>query len=104
MAHLIGRWGSQEGMRAWVGIAVGLALLAASTIEGAHEHTESETAAECFVCSLAHQGVPTPAVDAPVVDGPGIVHAPPLPAHRLIPRIVHLSPHRSRAPPLPISL
>ena len=91
-------------MRALVGIAIGFALLAATAIEGAHEHTESEMAAVCFVCSIGHQEMSTPAADTPVIDGPEILQAPPLPGNRLIPGIVHLSPHRSRAPPLLISL
>ena len=76
MAHLTGLRGSQGGTRAWVGIAVGLALLAASTIEGAHEHTGSEMGAVCIVCSIGHQDMSTPAVDTPDIDGPEILQPP----------------------------
>lgn len=104
MAHLTGLRGSQGGTRAWVGIAAGIVLIAAATIEGAHTHTGSEMAPACSVCSIAHQGVPTSAADAPVIAGPEILQPLPLPGNRLVPGIVHLSPHRSRAPPPPISL
>lgn len=104
MAHLIGRRGSQGATRAFVGIAIGLSLLVATAIEGTHTHTESDMSAVCSVCKVGHEGVPPAAADPPVIFGAGALQAPPLPGHRLIAGIVHLSAHRSRAPPLPISL
>ena len=91
-------------MRALVGIAIGFSLLVATTVEGSHKHAGSDLSAVCSVCEISHQGVPTSAAGPPVIFGAGVLQAPALPGHRLIPAIVHLSPHRSRAPPLPVSL
>lgn len=104
MAHLIGLRRSQGGVRALVGIAIGLSLLFFTAVEGSHTHAESELSAVCSVCQIGHEGVPTPTVDAPVVAEEDVVRTPTLPGTRLISGIVHLSPHRSRAPPLSISL
>ena len=103
MTHLIGPPGSRGGTRAWLAIAIGFALLVATTIESAHAHDESEEDSVCFVCSIGHQDAPTSAADTPVLDGPATLLGPALPGHRLVAGIVHPSPHRSRAPPLPIS-
>lgn len=104
MAHLIGPGGSQGGMRALVGIAIALSVLVATTVEASHMHTGSDMSAVCSVCEIGHQGVPASAADPPVVVGAGVLQAPTLPGHQLFAGIVHLSPHRSRAPPLPVSL
>lgn len=103
MAHLIGLRGSQGGMRALLGFAIGLSLILGITIESTHAHADSDLSAVCSVCKLPHHGTPASAPAPPVIIGSGLVSAPALPAHRLIPGIAHLSPHRSRAPPLPIS-
>lgn len=104
MAHLIGLRRSQGGVRALVGIAVGLSLLFFTAVEGFHTHAESDLSAVCSVCQIGHEGVPTPAVDAPVIVEEVVLRTPTLPGNRLIFGVVHLSPHRSRAPPLSISL
>ena len=104
MAHLIGLRGSQGGMRALAGIAVGFSLLVATIVEGSHTHTNTELSAVCSVCEIGYQGVPVPAGDPQVIIGAGVLQAPALPGPQLIAGIVHLSAHRSRAPPLPISL
>lgn len=102
MAHLIGPRGSQGGKHASVGIAIALSLLVATTVEGTH--AEADMSAMCSVCEIGHQGVPASAAGPPVIIGSGVQQAPPLPGHQLISGIVHLSPHRSRAPPRPVSL
>ena len=91
-------------MHASVGIAIALSLLVATTVEGTHTHAEADMSAMCSVCEIGHQGVPTSAGGLPVVVGAGVLQAPTLPGHQLFAGIVHLSPHRSRAPPLPVSL
>ena len=104
MAHLIGLRGSQGGMRALLGAAVGLSLILGITIEAAHAHDAAELAAVCSVCTLPYHGAPASTPGAPVVIPSSPVSVPALPEHRLIPGIVHVLPYRSRAPPLPISL
>lgn len=104
MAHLIGLRGPQSGIRALVGAAIGVSLILGITIEGTHTHTVPDLSAVCSVCKLPNQGTPASAPGTPVIIGSGLVAAPALPGHRLIPGIVHLVPNRSRAPPLPISL
>ncbi len=104
MAHLIGLRRSQGGGRTPVGIAIGLSLLFFTTVEGSHTHTESDLSAVCFVCQIGHEGIPTSVVDAAVIVEEDVVRTPTLPENRLIFGVVHLSPHRSRAPPLSISL
>lgn len=104
MAHLIGLRRSKGGMRALVGIAIALSLLVFTAVEGSHTHTGTDLSAVCSVCKVGHPGVPTSGAAAPVIVEPGVLRAPALPGHRLIAGIVHLSPHRSRAPPLPVSL
>ncbi len=91
-------------MRSLVGIVVGLSLLFFTAVEGFHTHAESDLSAVCSVCQIGHEGVPTPAVDAPVIVEKDVVRTPTLPGNRLISGIVHHSPHRSRAPPLSSSL
>ncbi len=91
-------------MHASVGIAIAVSLLVATTVEGTHSHTEADLSAMCFFCEIGHQGVPASAAGPPVIIGAGVLQAPPLPGHQLIAGIVHLSPHRSRAPPRPVSL
>jgi hypothetical protein len=104
MTHLIGLRGSQGGVRAPLGIAIALSLLVAIGVEGSHTHSGAELSAVCSVCKIGDQSIPTSAADTPVIIGSGVLHAPALSGHRLIAGIVHLSPHRSRAPPLPTSL
>lgn len=104
MAHLIGLRGPQGGMRSLAGIAIGLLLLVFTAVEGSHTHAGADQSAVCSVCKVGHQSVPTSAADTPVIVEPGALHAPAPSGHRLNPGVLHLSPHRSRDPPLSISL
>lgn len=105
MAHLIGlRRGSQGGVRALVGVAIGLSLIFGTTIEAAHTHAATEMSAVCAVCKLPHQDATASVPGESLVIASSLVSSPALPGQQLVPGIVHLSPHRSRAPPLPISL
>ena len=103
MAHSIGLRGSQGGSRASMGFAIALSLLVFTAVEGSHAHAEDDLSAVCYVCNAGHQGAPASVADTPLIVEPGVLHAPALPVQRLIPAVIHLSPHRSRAPPLPIS-
>lgn len=87
-----------------VAIAIGLSLFIFTTVEAGHTHAESDPRDVCSVCQIGHEGVPTPAADAPVIVEAEVLRAPALPGNRLISGVVHLSPHRSRAPPPSFSL
>ena len=91
-------------MRALLGAAVGLSLIFGIAIEATHTHAATELSAVCSVCKLPHQDAAASVPGESLIVAPSPVSAPALPEYRLIPGIVHLSPHRSRAPPLPISL
>lgn len=104
MAQLIGLRGSQGGMRASVGIAIALSLLVATAAEGSHTHGGADLSAACSVCEIGQMGMAASAADPPAIIGAGVLQAPALSGHQLIAGTVHLSPHRSRAPPLSVSL
>ena len=84
--------------------AIALSLLIVTSVEGSHSHEESHLPEVCSVCELGHQGAPTPAIGTAVIFEPGVLQSPALPEHQPVSGIVHLSAHRSRAPPRPISL
>ena len=104
MAHLTGLRGPQACVRAAVGTTIALALFLVTAVEGSHSHAESDLPAVCSVCELGHQGAPTTATGTTVIVETGVSQAPALPGYRLVTGTVHLSAHRSRAPPLPVSL
>ena len=104
MAHLTGLLGPRAVMRAAVGTAVALSLLIVTAVEGSHSHAESDLPAVCSVCELGHQGAPATSTGTTVIVEPGVLQGPALPGHPPASGIVHLSAHRSRAPPQPISL
>ncbi len=92
-------------MRLLAGVPVALSLLFAGLAEGSHTHDgAADSPAACAVCELSHNVGPVASSATPSFGGPGPVHAPALRGHRLSARPVQLSPHRSRAPPPPISL
>lgn len=92
-------------MRLLSGVLVGLSLVVVGLAEGSHTHDDGgHSPAACLVCELVHKVGPVVSSATLSVSGPSLVRAPALREHRLIVRAVHLSPHRSRAPPLPISL
>lgn len=90
-------------MRPLAGAAVGLSVILGLAIESTHAHSASDLSAVCSVCKLPNLDAPASAPETPVVAGSDLVSAPRLSGRRLVSAIVHLSPHRSRAPPLPIS-
>ena len=98
-----GRFGSPT--RLLSGALVALSLVVVGLAEGSHEHDgASDPPAACAICELSHKAGPVPSSATPRPEGPTLVQAPALRGHRLNVGAVHLSPHRSRAPPLPISL
>ena len=86
-------------------IAVALSLLVASVAEASHSHEgEAESAADCSVCQLANTPSHASVSDTPSLMGPNLLQGPTVAGHRPAPAALHFSPHRSRAPPLPVSL
>jgi len=86
-------------------IAVVLALLVVSVEEACHSH-EGETGpvAECSACLLGKTPGHTVRSHTPALAGPSLVPAPTTAEPRLAPATLLFSPHRSRAPPLGVSL
>ena len=98
-----GRAGSRT--RLLTGVLVALSLLFVTVAEGSHTHSgAADSPAACSVCELTHKAGPVVPSATPSVGGLDLVWAPVHSGHRLNARPVHLSPHRSRAPPLSISL
>ena len=92
-------------VHALIGIAVVLSLFVASAAEAWHSHEdEAESAAECSVCQLAQTPGHATGPYAPRLTGPNLLQAPAIIGHGAAPATVHYSPHRSRAPPLYVSL
>ena len=96
---------SRGRVRLLTGALVALSLLFVTAAEGSHTHDgAADPPAACSICELTHKAAPVASSATPSVGAPDLVWAPALPGHRLNARPVHPSPHRSRAPPLPISL
>ena len=96
---------SRGRMRVLTGLLVALSLVVVGLAEGSHTHGDAaDSPAACSVCELSHNAGPAPSSATPRLEAPTLVQAPALGGHRLIAGTVHLSPHRSRAPPPPISL
>ena len=94
-------WGR---MRVLSGALVAVSLLFVTAAEGSHTHGgAADSPAACSVCELSHKAGPVISSATSGVTGLAIKRAPALPGPRLDPGVVHLSSHRSRAPPLPIS-
>lgn len=92
-------------MRRLAGILVGLSLVVVGVAEGSHTHDDAgDSPAACSVCELAHKAGPAVSSGMLAVSGLSLVQGPALRGRQLNVRAAHLSPHRSRAPPLPISL
>lgn len=95
-------WGR---VRTLTGIAVVLSLLVVSVAEASHSHEdEAGSAAECSVCQLSTTPGHTTGSPTPGLTGPNLLRAPAITGHRPAPAAIHFSPHRSRAPPLSVSL
>ena len=105
MANQVDAVGSRRHMRLLSGILVALSLVVVGLAESTHSHDDTaDSLLACSICELTHKADPVVSTATPTVSGPRLVPAPALRGHRLNVRAVHLSPQRSRAPPLPISL
>ncbi len=92
-------------MHAVTRITVVFALLVVSVEEALHSHEgEAGSAAECSACLLAKTPGHTAKSHTPALTGPNLLPAPTTAAPRLAPATLLFSPHRSRAPPLSVSL
>lgn len=86
-------------------IAVVFALLVVSVEEASHLHEdEAGSAAECSACLLGKTPGHTAGSHTPALTGPSLLPAPPTADPRPAPATLLFSPHRSRAPPLSVSL
>jgi len=105
MAHWVDPASIRGRVHALTVIAVALLLLVASVAEASHSHEdETESAADCSVCQLANTPGHTTASDTPSLMGPNLLQGPTDTGHRPALAALHFSPHRSRAPPLSVSL
>lgn len=92
-------------MRSLTGIAAALSLLFVSVVEASHSHEdEAESAAECSVCQVGKTPSHTTGSYTPGLTFPSLFRAPAIAAHGPRPAALQFSPHRSRAPPLSVSL
>lgn len=105
MADQAGAGRSRGPARRLSGVLVALSLVVVGIAEGSHEHDDAaDSPAECAICELSHKAEPVLSPSTLRLEGPTLVQAPALRGHGLSVGAVHFSPHRSRAPPLPISL
>ncbi|WP_420617152.1 hypothetical protein [Candidatus Palauibacter sp.] len=105
MANQAGAGRFRSPKRLLSAVLVAFSLVVVGIAEGSHEHDDAaDSPAACAICELSHKAGPVPSSATPRLEGPTLVQAPALRGHRLNAGPVHLSPHRSRAPPLPISL
>ncbi|MDE0393973.1 MAG: hypothetical protein OYK82_04255 [Gammaproteobacteria bacterium] len=105
MAHRVDPGRTRGRVRALTGIAAALSFLLLSVVEASHSHTgAAESAAACSVCQLGKRPGHTTASYTPGPTGPNLLQAPAIAGHRAAPADLHLSPHRSRAPPVGPSL
>ena len=105
MADHAGAGRSRGPARLLSGVLVALSLLVVGIAEGSHEHDgAADSPAACSICELSHKAEPVLSPATPRLEGPAHVQAPALRGQRLNAGALHLSPHRSRAPPLPVSL
>ncbi|WP_419856523.1 DUF2946 family protein [Candidatus Palauibacter irciniicola] len=107
MANQVNAGRFRRPMRLLAGALVALSLVVVGLSEGSHTHEDDEgghAPAACLICELPHNMGPAPSTATPSIGEFGLVQGPALRGRQLNVRAAHLSPHRSRAPPLPISL
>ena len=105
MAHRVDPGRIRVRVRALTGIAAALSFLLVSVAEASHSHTDAAgSAAACSVCQLGKRPGHTTGSYTPDPAGPNLLQAPATAGHRAAPAALHLSPHRSRAPPAGLSL
>ena len=105
MTHRADQAGIRGRMRSLTGIAAALSFLVVSVAEASHSHEdEAESAAECSVCQVGKTPSHTTGSYTPGPTFPNLFRAPAIAGHGPAPAALHFSPHRSRAPPLSVSL
>ena len=105
MAHRVDPLRIRARAHALIGIAVFLSLLVATVVEAYHSHEgEAESAAECSACQLGKTPSHATGSSAPGLTAPSQFWVPSIVGHRSAPKAIHFAPHRSRAPPLSVSL
>ncbi|MDE2796004.1 MAG: hypothetical protein OXL34_18495 [Gemmatimonadota bacterium] len=105
MAHRADPARIRGRVQALTRIAVVLAFLVVSVEEACHSHEgEAGSAAECSACLLGKTPDHAARSHAPALNGPSPLQAPTPAEPRLAPATLLFSPHRSRAPPLSVSL
>lgn len=105
MTDQAGAGRSRGPARLLSGVLVALSFLVVGLAEGSHEHDDAaDSPAACAICELSHKAGPVLSPATPRLEEPTLARAPALRGQRPNAAAVHLSPHRSRAPPLPISL
>ncbi len=105
MAHRVDPARIRGRVQALTRIAVVLALLVVSVEEAGHSHEgEAGPVAECSACLLGKTPGHTARSHTPALAGPSPLPAPATAEPRLAPATLLFSPHRSRAPPLSVSL
>ena len=92
-------------VRALTAIAVSLSLLVVSTVAASHSHEgEAESAAECSVCHVGNTPGHKTGSHPPGLTVPNLFRTPAITEHGPAPTALHFASHRSRAPPLSVSL
>lgn len=105
MTHRVDPARIRGRMRPLTGIAAALALLVVSVAEASHSHEdEAESAAECSLCQAGKTPSHTTGSYAPGLTFPNLFRVPAIAGHGPAPAALHFSAHRSRAPPLAVSL
>jgi len=105
MIHCIDPARIRQRVRALTGIAVSLSFLVVSVVEASHSHEdEAESAAECSVCQVGKTPSHQTGSHAPGLTVPSLFRAQAIVEHRPAAAALDFSPHRSRAPPLSVSL
>ncbi|MDE2652200.1 MAG: hypothetical protein OXI71_00150 [Gemmatimonadota bacterium] len=105
MTHWVDPARIRGRMRSLTGIAVALSVLVVSVAEASHSHEgEAESAAECPVCQVGKTPSHTFGSSMPGLTVSNLFRAPAIAGHGPAPAALHVSPHRSRAPPLFVSL
>ena len=105
MTHWVDPARIREWVRSLTGVAAALSLLVVSVAEAAHSHEdEAESAAECSVCHVGKTPGHTTGSYTPGLTFPNLFRVPAIAGHGPTPAALHFSPHRSRAPPLSVSL
>ena len=105
MTHRIDSARIRGRMRSLTGIVAALSLLVVSVAEVSHSHEdEGESAAECSLCQVGKTPSHATGWYTPGLTFPNLFRALAIAGLGLAPAVRHFSPHRSRAPPLSVSL